>query len=93
MREPWYFDFLMEYKFQYFAKVDNGVGAENKRNISHWFYVDFVAPLFSNIDVETEIEFNQATSLTSGLESIGIQGRKLWLNGIAGDPLTITNTN
>ncbi len=90
MREPWYFDFSALYRFQYFSRVNNGYGNDNNRNISHWVESALVVPLFSNFDLEAKIEINEATDITFGLESIGIQGRKLWFDGITGDIFTLT---
>lgn len=91
---PWYgdvfeFDFRAGYEYNFFKRVDQGRPQLHSTFNTNVFgaELDFTAPETWNW--EAELEF-AATSKVSGYRSFALQVRKLWLDDVACDPISLS---
>ncbi len=93
---PWYgelleFDFLAQYEYNFFTKVDNASPQIDRTHFAHvlGFRLDVTVPETWNWEVE--LEFADTTDASMGYRSFAIQARKLWLDDVCGDCVSLSS--
>lgn len=92
---PWYgnvfeFNLLANYEYNFFKKVNHGTPQRRSVYNSNIFgaQIDLTAPDTWNWEVE--IEFAGTSNVSTGYRSFAIQARKLWLDDVACDPVSLS---
>jgi len=92
---PWYgnvyeFKFIGGYEYNFFKHVSNATRALKSTFNTQVFSagLDFTAPETWNW--ETELEFADTTPISFGYRSFALQVRKLWLDDVACDPISLS---
>lgn len=92
---PWYgdvfqFDVRAGYEYNFFKKVNRASPQLHSTFNTHVFgaSLDLTAP--DTWNWETELEFADTTTVSTGYRSFALQVRKLWLNDVACDPISLS---
>jgi hypothetical protein len=86
---PYNFHTKAAFEASFFTNVDNGFNPIGYHSTNFEAVLGFLAPISSTFDAEIEVEL-QSTSMTNfGFESAVLQVRKLLLNDIMGDFLSL----
>ncbi len=92
---PWYgevfeFNFLANYEYNFFKKVSHGHPQRHSTYNTNVFgaALDLTAP--DTWNWEAEIEFANTTNVSTGYRSFALQVRKLWLDDVACDPISLS---
>jgi len=92
--EPWYrnlweFTFSPSYTYDYFRSIQRGrPSSVSSNNHLLLFHLDF--PPSVSWELDTELEFAATSFQGMGFRSSGWQARYLWLDDVAGDPISLT---
>ncbi|NGX27039.1 MAG: hypothetical protein K940chlam6_00966 [Chlamydiae bacterium] len=93
--KPWFgdcfeFHFYPLYEYNFFNKVSNAIPSQKGTFNTHVlaFGLDVTAPETWNF--EAELEFADTTPVSFGYRSFALQARKLWLDDVCGDPISLT---
>lgn len=86
--EPYSSEAFLSYAYQYYPSIADQVG---DKYASHNNFVqgDLSLAFLDNWDLEAELQLDATTKKDFGFESVGIQGRKGFLNDLAGDYLSL----
>ncbi len=92
---PWYgdmceFHFRPQYTYEFFRKIDRALPqlTKNQYNNVLQFDLDFTFP--DTWNWEMELEFADTTPVSWGYRSFALQIRKLWLDDVACDPISLS---
>jgi len=92
---PWYgnvfeFDLLANYEYNFFKKVNNGSPQLRSTYNTHILgaALDLTAPDTWNWEIE--LEFANTSDVSFGYRSAALQVRKLWLDDVACDPISLS---
>ncbi|NGX38053.1 MAG: hypothetical protein K1000chlam2_01222 [Chlamydiae bacterium] len=93
--KPWYgdfceFHFRPQYNYNFFNDVDNGIPQLNSTFHTHVLAGTLEVTIPECWNWELELEFADTSSVSWGYRSFALQVRRLWLDDICGDPVSLS---
>lgn len=95
-KDPWFTDFLEfqfrpSYEYNFFHKIDNSSRPLKKTIHTHVVGAGLEVTAPETWNWEMEIEFADTESASWGYRSFALQIRKLWLDDVCGDPVSLSS--
>jgi hypothetical protein len=96
-QQPWLgnlyeFDFMTKYQYSRFSSVANSTYPLQKAQNSNLLQFDLDFTSSPSWEVSTELEFVDTTRQAFSFRSFALQGKKLWLDDIIGDVVSLTTS-
>jgi hypothetical protein len=93
--DPWFtplaeFQLRAAYSYRYYPSVDRAVNPTSYSSHDHIGDINLGVSPHPNWDVQAELNVAKTDRLSFGIQRVGLQGRYLWLNDVAGDPVSLT---
>lgn len=93
--DPWFtemceFHFIADYDYNFFDKVDNGEPQLDSTFHTHAIGLGLGLTVPDTWNYHLELEFADTSSVSFGYRSFAFQVRKLWLDDVCGDPVSLT---
>ena len=92
--KPWFnelleFHFLPQYSYNFFDQIDRSQPKFKKTFQTHVLNLGLDVTVPDTWNWEVELEFADTTRVDWGYRSTALQVRKLWLDDVAGDPISL----
>lgn len=92
--KPWFgnflqFDFRSSYAYSFFPKVNDALVQLEHTFHNHVFNFGLMLTAPETWNWEVELEISDSTQVSWGYRSFAVQGRKLWLDDVCGDPVSL----
>ncbi len=93
--DPWYqtvgeFQFRPAYSYSYYPSVSQATNPSSYHSHDQLIALNLGAQFWPNWDVQLESDFSQTRRLNWGTERVGLQLRYLFLDDVAGDPVSMS---